>query len=63
MVTTVDVALVRPVALKSSVRPPAAPVMARSVKVATPLLLVVTGLIPPRVPPPVEIDAVTETPL
>src|SRR5690606_3432123 len=52
-----DVAPVSPVAAKPRVRLPAAPVMARSVKLARPALLVVSGVVPPRVPPPLAIEA------
>src|SRR5438094_182346 len=55
------VALVSPVAEKLSVRSPAVPVIARLVKLATPLPLVVAVSVPPSVPPPVAIAAVTVT--
>src|SRR2546430_17058351 len=57
-----EVAAVRPVALKLSVRSPAGPVIARFVKLATPLPFVVAVSVPPSVPPPVAIAAVTVTP-
>ncbi len=53
---------VRPVALKLNVRSPIVPLMARSVKLATPLAFVVAVSVPPRVPPPAAIAAVTVTP-
>ena len=58
-----DVALVRPVAVKVRVRIPIVPVIARFVKVATPLVLVLAVSVPPSVPPPVAIAAVTTTAL
>ena len=63
MVMVVDVADASPVAEKLNVRSPAVPVMARSVKLATPLPFVTAVSVPPRVPPPVAIAAVTVTSL
>src|SRR3954470_13995778 len=57
-----DVAAVIPDEVKLSVREPSAPEMDRSVNVATPAALVVAGVVPPSVPPPVAIAAATETP-
>ena len=57
-----EVTGVSPVALKRSVRFPTVPLIARSVKVAAPVPLVVAVSVPPRVPPPVAIAAVTVTP-
>ncbi|MBK6422321.1 MAG: hypothetical protein IPF77_08915 [Gemmatimonadetes bacterium] len=51
-----------PVAVKLRVRVPTVPVMARLVKVTTPLALLATVVVPPRVPPPATIAAVTWTP-
>src|SRR2546429_10008727 len=48
-------------AQKLSFRPPAVPVIARFVKLATPLPFVVAVSVPPSVPPPVAIAAVTVT--
>src|SRR5712692_11594517 len=62
IVTAVELTLVRPVAEKLSVRLPAVPVIARLVKAATPVPLVVAVSVPPNVPPPVAIAAVTTTP-
>ncbi len=52
----------RPVALKLRVRSPVVPLTDRLVKVATPLPLVAAVNVPPSVPPPVAIAAVTVTP-
>src|SRR5436190_2229948 len=60
--TVEDVAAVNPAAVKVSVRDPAVPVIERFVHVATPLAFVVAVSVPPKVPPPVAIDAVTTTP-
>src|ERR1043165_7611242 len=57
-----DVTPVKDVALKLNVRDPAAPLIDRFVNVATPLALVVAAAVPPRVPPPLAIAAVTTTP-
>src|SRR5947208_16510437 len=62
MVIAPDVAELSPVALKLRVRSPAVPVIDRSVKLATPLAFVVAVSVPPSVPPPVAIAAVTVTP-
>src|SRR3989441_312196 len=62
IVMAVDVTLVSPVAEKLSVRSPAVPLIARLVKDATPLPVVVAVSVPPNVPPPVAITAVTTTP-
>src|SRR6185436_12935362 len=56
------VALERPVAVKTSVRAPAAPVITRLLNVATPLALVVAVVVPPSAPAPEAIAAVTTTP-
>ena len=61
MVIVPDVTAVRPVALNVKVRSPAVPVIARLVKLAAPLPFVVAVSVPPRVPPPVAIAAVTVT--
>src|ERR1043166_6281315 len=47
---------------KLSFRVPVVPLIERSVKVATPLALVVAVTVPPSVPPPDEIAAVTTMP-
>src|SRR6185312_12186058 len=60
--TPADVAPVRPVAPKVSVRVPAVPVIERLLNVAVPLALVVAVTAPPRIPPPDPIAAVTTTP-
>ncbi len=57
-----ETAGVSPVALRLRVRPPAAPLIDRLVNVATPLAFVVAVAVPPSVPPPVAIAAVTVTP-
>jgi hypothetical protein len=57
-----DVAGVSPPALKLKVRWPAVPLIDRLVKVATPPLFVIAAAVPPRLPPPVAIAAVTVTP-
>src|ERR1043166_9053968 len=63
MVMAVDAALANPVAEKLNVRSPATPVIDRFVKRATPLPFVVAVSVPPRLPPPVAIAAVTVTPV
>ncbi|MBK8006655.1 MAG: hypothetical protein IPK12_22955 [Gemmatimonadetes bacterium] len=62
MVMVPELTPVRPGALKASVRPPELPLMARSVKLATPLALLCWVSVPPSVPPPVAMAAVTGTP-
>src|SRR3989441_987387 len=62
MVRTGELTPVSPVAEKLSVRSPAVPLMDKLVKLATPLPLVVAVSVPPSVPPPVAIAAVTTTP-
>ena len=62
MVIVVDVAPASPVALKFRVRLPLVPVMDRLKKVATPLALLFAVSVPPSVPPPVAIAAVTTVP-
>ncbi len=57
-----ETAGVRPAALKLNVRSPAAPLIARLVKLAVPLAVVVAVVVPPNVPPPVAMTAVTVTP-
>ena len=59
----VEVTLASPVAAKRRVREPGAPVIMRSVKLACPLASVWRLTVPPRVPPPVAIVAVTTMPL
>src|SRR2546429_4083809 len=61
-VTVAELTPVSPVAEKLRVRSPAVPVIARLVKVATPVSVVVAVRVPPSVPPPVAIAAVTVTP-
>ena len=61
IVIAFDSTLASPVALKTRVRSPAVPVISRLVKVATPLPFVVALSVPPNVPPPVAIAAVTLT--
>ena len=56
------VALTKPLAEKMSVRDPTTPVIARSLKLATPLALVVAVVVPLRAPPPDRMDALTTTP-
>ena len=63
IVTLPEVAAVRPVAVKVSVRAPTVPEIERFVKVATPLPLVLAVSVPPSVPPPVAMAAVTTVPL
>src|SRR5256885_15860533 len=58
-----DVAAVSPVAENVRLRSPVVPVMARFVKLATPLAFVAAVSVPPRVPLPVAIAAVTVTPV
>ncbi len=57
-----ETACVRPVAPKLRVRSPAVPLIARLVKLATPLPSVAAVAVPPKLPPPVAIAAVTVTP-
>ena len=57
-----EVATVSPVALKLRVRSPTVPVTERFVKLAVPPEVVVAVSVPPSVPPPVAIAAVTVTP-
>src|SRR3989441_733693 len=57
-----DPTLVSPVALKLRVRSPAAPVIARFVKVATPLPSVVVVNVPPSAPAPVAIVVIAVAP-
>src|SRR5262245_40703024 len=59
---TTAVTLLSPGAEKLKVRFPADPVIERLVKVATPLLFVVAVSVPPSVPPPAVMAAVTTTP-
>ena len=59
---TLEMTLVYPAELKISVWFPMAPVIAKSVKIATPLALVVAVGPPPSVPAPLAIAAVTTTP-
>src|SRR5688500_20123210 len=63
IVTGVEVAPVSPAALNPRVRLPAGPVIERVVNDATPDALVVAVVVPPRVPPPLAVAAVTVTPL
>ena len=56
------VAPLSPLAAKPRVRLPAVPLSARSVKVAMPCASVATGEVPPRLPPPLAMLAVTVTP-
>src|SRR5687767_1908239 len=63
IVTGVEVAPVSPAALNPRVRLPAGPVIERLVNDATPDALVVAVVVPPRVPPPLAMAAVTVTPL
>ena len=46
-----------------SVRLPGVPLIERPLKVATPDVLVVAVVVPPRVPPPLAMVALTTTPL
>ena len=62
MVMVPDVACVRPVPVKLSVRSPIVPVMARPLKVATPFASVVAVRVPPNVPSPDAMATVTTTP-
>src|ERR1043165_2870996 len=57
-----DVTPVSAGALNANARAPAAPLIERFVNVATPLALVVAVAVPPSVPPPLAIAAVTTTP-
>lgn len=52
-----------PVVLKLRVRLPTVPLIDRLVKIAAPLALEVAVSVPPRVPPPEAIAAVTTIPL
>src|ERR1051325_6125927 len=61
-VIVADVVLVSPGEVNCSVRSPSAPEIERSVNVAAPLAFVVAVAVPPNVPPPVAIAAVTVTP-
>src|SRR2546429_8743730 len=61
-VTVAELTPVSPVAEKLRVRSPAAPVIARFVKVATPVSVVVAVRGAPSVPPPLAIAAGTVTP-
>ena len=61
-VTVFDVALVNVPDVNDSVRSPAVPLIDRFVNVATPLEFVVAVSVPPSVPPPDAIAAVTTTP-
>jgi len=63
IVIVVEVAAVSPEALKLNVRSPAVPLIARFVYVATPLPFVIAVAVPPSVPPPVAMAAVTAAPL
>ncbi len=62
-VTVPDVTPVSPDAAKLRVRAPTSPVIARFVKAAAPPALVATDAVPPSVPPPVAMAAVTSVPL
>src|SRR5439155_1117671 len=62
IVTVAELTPVSPVAEKLRVRSPAVPAIARLVKVATPVPVVVALRVPPSVPAPVAIVAVTVTP-
>ncbi len=62
IVMTVELTPVRPGAEKLSVRSPAVPLIARFVNDATPVPIVVAVRVPPNVPPPAAIAAVTVTP-
>ena len=61
--TVADVTPVKPVALKPRVRGPTVPMMDRLVNTAVPAELVVAVAVPPSVPPPDAIAAVTVVPL
>ena len=61
MPTADEVAGVTPALVNCKVRDPTVPVMAKSVKVAKPEALVLTVVVPPSVPPPEAIAAVTDT--
>ena len=61
--TVADVTPVKPVALKPRVRGPTVPMMDRLVNTAVPAELVVAVAVPPSVPPPEAIAAVTVVPL
>jgi hypothetical protein len=61
-VTAVEVAPASPAALKLRVRAPIVPAIIRSVKLAAPLPLVVEMRVPPSVPPPLAMAAVTTAP-
>src|SRR3989441_5700142 len=62
MVMVPDTTSVSPGAVKCSVRSPAAPLIARFVKLATPLPVVVAVSVPPHLPAPLAIAAVTPPP-
>ena len=57
-----EVTLVIPVEAKVSVRGPTVPVIRNPLKIAAPVALVTTVAVPPSVPPPLEMLAVTVTP-
>ena len=61
-VIVLDVALVNEPDVNVNVRSPAVPLIDRFVNVATPLEFVVTVVVPPSVPRPVAIAAMTDTP-
>src|SRR2546429_9845812 len=61
-VTVAELTPVSPVAEKLRVRSPAVPVIARFVKVATPVSVVVAVRLPPSGPPPVAVAAGPVTP-
>src|SRR5688500_8203292 len=63
IVTGVEVAPVSPAALNPRVRLPAVRAFPTRRSVAPPEALVVAVVVPPRVPPPLAIAAVTVTPL
>jgi hypothetical protein len=60
--TLLDVTPLNDAAVKVSVRGPAVPLIDRLLKVANPLDVVVAVFVPPSVPPPDAIAAVTTTP-
>ncbi len=62
-VTVLDVAPASEPDVNDSVRPPTVPVIFRSVNTAAPAALVVAVGVPPSVPPPEAIAAVTTVPL
>ena len=61
--TVPDVAPVSAPALNASVRGPTVPVIVRLVNAASPFWSVTTVSVPPSVPPPEAIEAVTGVPL